>query len=241
MGEHDGHRKRLMQKVKTTILPDHEYLEAFLFNALPRRNTNDLAHRLLAEFGSLEQVFSADVDSLQKVDGIGKAVAEYLVLAGKLMPRLYGEMQKPYIPEKYKHESFLPYVKANYKYLTKEVIDVYLLDGQGRIMLKRRFGSDNYYRAEMHPEDVGKLLAEFSPAGIVLVHNHPYGEATVSEMDEYTTSYVQLICSTQNVMFCDHIVYAPNGVYSYYLSGELKKIAEKYSIQGMLGNAPVKD
>ena len=66
------------------------------------------------------------------------------------------------------------------------------------------------------------------------MHNHPFGKAEVSDTDNYMTRRVQLICSTQNILLCDHIIYAPNGVYSYYLSGELPKITANYSIEAML-------
>ena len=63
---HEGHRQRLIAKLEEGTLCDHEYLEMLLFNALPRKNTNDIAHRLLAEFGSLNKVFAAKPEQLCK-------------------------------------------------------------------------------------------------------------------------------------------------------------------------------
>ena len=71
MSEHDGHRHRIIEKLDTGVLCEHELLEILLFNALPRRNTNDLAHRLLTAFGSIRGVFSASVEQLKLVDGVG--------------------------------------------------------------------------------------------------------------------------------------------------------------------------
>ena len=62
--EHAGHRKRLIEKLGMGILPEHEVLEALLFNAVPRINTNDLAHRLLARFGSVPAVLGSFVGIL---------------------------------------------------------------------------------------------------------------------------------------------------------------------------------
>ena len=56
VGEHEGHRKRIIQKLETGALLDHELLEIMLFSMLPRRNTNDIAHRLLQKFGSIEEI-----------------------------------------------------------------------------------------------------------------------------------------------------------------------------------------
>ena len=59
MGEHDGHRERLRQRFLENgldSLQDHEVLELLLFYAVPRRDTKELAWRLLHHFGSLSAV-----------------------------------------------------------------------------------------------------------------------------------------------------------------------------------------
>lgn len=234
MGEHDGHRQRIIQKLNSGMLLEHELLEVFLFNALPRVNTNDLAHRLLAEFGTIDGVFAAKMEDLEKIKGVGRSAAAYICCAGKIFSQYYDVKMADLYPQKFESKEFLPYVKKAYKNLTREVLDVYLLDEDCWIIGKRRFGSVNYFNAEMHPEELTKLFVEFEPSGIVLVHNHPYGEAEISDTDDYTTRQIQLICSTQNILLCDHIIYAKNGLYSYYLGGKLKEIAADYSLSTML-------
>ena len=51
MGIHDGHREKMRHRFCETGLEgfaDHEALELLLYYAIPRRDTNELAHRLLA-------------------------------------------------------------------------------------------------------------------------------------------------------------------------------------------------
>ena len=69
MGINDGHRKRLMERLDSGKLLTHEELEMLLFYALPRKNTNGIAHKLIGEFGSVRAVFGASVQSLSKVEG----------------------------------------------------------------------------------------------------------------------------------------------------------------------------
>lgn len=57
---------------------DHEILEIFLFDVIPRANTNPIAHRLIDRFGSLDGVFRASVSELCTVNGVGTATAEYI-------------------------------------------------------------------------------------------------------------------------------------------------------------------
>lgn len=78
MGVHDGHRERMKSRFVEAGLDgfnDHNALEMLLFYAVPRKDTNELAHRLLKNFGSLAAVFEASHAELMHVDGIGENAA----------------------------------------------------------------------------------------------------------------------------------------------------------------------
>ncbi|MBR2647117.1 MAG: hypothetical protein IKD47_06145 [Clostridia bacterium] len=227
---HEGHRKRIIQKLESGALQQHELLEVLLFNAVPRRNTNDLAHRLLAEFGTIKGIFSASMQQLQRVAGVGENVAAYLYCVGRFIDDFLALEEEVY-PKTFDRDSFLPFVKRAYAALKREVVDAYLLDHDGNIFMRKRFENDSMYSVKFAPEELARVLSLGEPAGLVLVHNHPFGKADSSETDDAMTTNCQLICSMQNVLLCDHVIYAPDGVYSYYLSGKLKKISEKYSIK----------
>ena len=71
MGLHDGHRQRMRQQFLShgpQSMADHELLELALFYAIPRRDTNETAHRLLEQFGSLDRVLTAPEQELEQVD-----------------------------------------------------------------------------------------------------------------------------------------------------------------------------
>ena len=90
MGIHDGHRARKKEQFIQTGLDsfaDHEALELLLFYAIPRRDTNPTAHLLLQKFGSLEGVFSASVEELKSVEGVGESAAILLSMMHGLFRR----------------------------------------------------------------------------------------------------------------------------------------------------------
>ena len=236
MSEHGGHRKRIIQKLESGALLEHELLEVLLFNAIPRRNTNDIAHRLLAEFGSIRAIFNTPIDVLKKVNGVGESVAAYLFCIGQFYKAYYDSDKSESYPEIFDPTTFLSYVKRAYEKEKKEVLDVFFLSADGTIIAKKRFGASNFFKAELSPEELVQFLVEYEPSGIVLVHNHPYGVAMPSQTDDETTAQCQIICSAQNVLFCDHAIYAPNGVYSYYLSGKMREITKSFSLKQMIAD-----
>lgn len=237
MGEHDGHRKRLIAKIDKGALEEHEWLEVLLFSALPRRNTNDIAHRLLAKFQTIPNIFSAPIKELTSVKGVGDSVAGNLRAVGHFLEKYYVKSEK-YFVGKYTSAEFIPFVKQVYAKERYEVVDVYLLNGTGEVFSRKRFTDENRATVALQPEELTRVIVEETPSGIVLVHNHPDGRAEPSETDDYTTNKCQVVCSFHNIMFCDHIIYAPDGVYSYYNSGKLKEISMEYSMQGVLGRTP---
>ena len=226
---HAGHRKRMLERLKKQDLLEHEELEVLLFNALPRMNTNDIAHRLLARFGSFDGVLDASIEELMQVRGIGESLAAYLRIVGVICerrrnshPTQYGGNGSP--------ESFFPYVQATYKGIEEEVVDAYLLGGNGYVYKRERIQCGDEGHVVFDPVDLTKVFIEEKPAGLILVHNHPKGSAKPSEKDVAMTKKLQLICSTYNVLLCDHVIYAPNGIYSFYHEKQLQGISSKFSL-----------
>ena len=55
---HSGHRERVIEKFinNPKAFSEHEVLELLLFYSIPRKNTNDIAHRLLQVESSVQKV-----------------------------------------------------------------------------------------------------------------------------------------------------------------------------------------
>lgn len=226
---HAGHRRRMIERLLMGNLHEHEKLEVLLFYAIPRVNTNDIAHRLLARFGGLEKVFNASVEELKTVQGIGQRAAEYLFLIGEIYRGILPTKPVEYVG-KGTPETFFPHVEAFYEDEKEEVLDVYLLNGEGNVFERKRLQGGGLGNVVFDPKDLAKVLLTKSPAGAILVHNHPFGESKPSDADVETTKRCQLICSSYNIILCDHVIYSPNGIYSFYHSKDLQGISLGFSL-----------
>lgn len=82
-GIHHGHRERLRKQFLEHGLDsfsDVAVLEFLLFYAVPRQDTNALAHRLLILFDSLAGVFSASIEDLMRVGKLSENTATLIKL-----------------------------------------------------------------------------------------------------------------------------------------------------------------
>lgn len=225
--EHEGHRERLRGKILADACCEHEYLEMFLCYAIPRRNTNDLAHRLLSTFGCLPKVLSAPLEEIRSVKGIGDNTAALLRCMGKFCEDYANVFQcANTLPKRYERASFLSFINENYARLEKEVLDAYLMDASGKIFRRERFTSQQNRFVQVDTEAFSALLTGARPSGVILVHNHPCGEPEPSAQDDFTTRRCVDLCRLQNVILCNHLIYAPRGIYDYYGSGRLPRISE---------------
>lgn len=90
--KHYGHRERMRTRFQKSGLEGfqpHEILELLLFYALPRVDTNPIAHDLIDTFHSLSGVLDADIQDLKHVKGISENAAVFL----KLLPELFQQYQ----------------------------------------------------------------------------------------------------------------------------------------------------
>ena len=232
---HEGHRRRMYEKLKAgDNIFEHELLEMLLFNAYPRKNTNPVAHELLNRFPSISAVLSASFEELIAVPGVGEQVALYLMCLGKCIER--GNRTDCFTVIKNRGEAF-GMVGMRLGGKTAEVLEIYLLDRNGKVLRICSYTSDECHKVTVKPEEIIKLISVSRPYGILVAHNHTSGSARPSPADDDFTKECQIICSMNNVRFYDHIIYAaPDNIFSYFDSGKLTEIERKFSIGSIIGN-----
>ena len=86
---HAGHRQRMRKRFISSQgenFAEHELLEMLLFYSIPCANTNEIAHKLIRQFGSFANVFDeGDCTSFTLVDGIGEKSATLLSVMSSVM------------------------------------------------------------------------------------------------------------------------------------------------------------
>ena len=216
-----GHRARQRKKLLENgprAFADHELLEMLLYYAIPRRDTNELAHRLLERFGSLQGVFSAPVEELSTVEGVGENAAVLLSLVPQIWQRsLQGASERILNSVDKCGEYFAELLSGS----RREMLWQVCLDGKGKVLSSRCLAEGDVSMAAVSVRQVVEYALRAGAVAVVLAHNHPSGVALPSQEDCATTRLIRDALRTMNIQLVDHIIVADRDYVSMAASGLL--------------------
>ena len=222
MGIHDGHREKMRRRFAQTGLSgfaDHEALELLLFYAIPRRDTNPLAHRLLERYGSLEGVFTAPAEDLEKVEGMGGSAALLLRLVPLLAEKSRERTDGPVILNSTERAG--EYLLRRFDGKKNELVYELCLDRKGKLLACKRLNDGGASSASLDIRKVVENAILTSASTVILAHNHPSGIALPSDDDCAATTQAVQALQTIGVVLADHIIVADDDFVSMAQSGYL--------------------
>ena len=234
---HSGHRARMQERFLQTGgegMADHELLELLLFYVIPRRDTNDLAHRLMEDFGSLSGVLEADRDLLRLTAGIGDGSAAYL--------KLLGELTKRYTAEKLTQEDrktvfdtpgkIAAYMASRYMGVHVERVYLLLFDNGMHLIDCFHVCDGSVAGVTMSVRRIAERAYRKGAAAAILTHNHPDGMAIPSPEDMRVTRRVEESLRLLEVPLLEHYVFA-NRTYAPILAASRAENEEAYAASSL--------
>ena len=207
---HEKHRVRLREtfrKAGVDGMPDHNLLELLLFYSIPRKNTNDIAHRLMTTFGSLNRVFDAPYEELMKVDGIGESSA-LLISSIPAICRRYKESAASGKINLSEPEDAIEY--AVRKFYGSKVEEFYMLclDASGDLTNCCKIGDGTASSVAVDKRGVLEAAFRNNADRVIFAHNHPGGVAAPSREDINLTGEMCALLKGVGVRLADHIIVA---------------------------------
>lgn len=207
---HEGHRKRLKSRFLSEGLDNfnpHNVLELLLFYSIPRKDTNEIAHRLIERFGSLAGVFDASVEDLMQVKGI--------TLHSACLIKMIIPMSRYYSADKFRRKIVLnsptlcgDYLLARYLGYTNEIVSLISMDNQCRIISFDIIGEGDICSAGISTRKVIETVLRTKATSAVIAHNHPGGIALPSKEDIEATINIIEALRVVGVYLLDHIILA---------------------------------
>lgn len=223
MGIHDGHRDRMRERFLQNGLESFneiEALELLLYYAIPRRDTNPIAHALLERFGSLYYVFDASEEELCEVPDISRRTAALI----KLVPQMVKVSEinnASQIKEIKTTQDAVDFLLPRFRYEKDEIMVLLCLDTQKRIIHSEVISRGIVNAVSFDTRRLVEIALKRKAAFVIIAHNHPNGPPLPSKEDDSTTSLVYRALSTVSIGLYDHIIVAGDEYASYRRSGAL--------------------
>lgn len=206
---HEGHRERMRNKYVNKgieVFEQHEILEMLLFYAIPRKNTNDIAHRLLEACGSLSAVFDAPIDIL---------IQQGLSYNAAVLLHMIPDLSRAYQSDKFDNEEKIITDENIGKKMVhlfagknEECVYAFFLDAKGKEKYSGIISKGDASSAPLFSKDIVSIAARCKAVTVIIAHNHPSGVAFPSRADLEATADIADALDTIGIHLADHIIVA---------------------------------
>lgn len=207
-GIHAGHRQRMKERFLAGGLDgfsDHEVFELILFYAIPRRDVNELSHRLVEHFGSFRAVFDADYAELCSVEGIGENAATLIKLVAETFRRYaLSDDNNPFIYDSL--EKIGEYAVKLYVGVSVEKLYAMLFDNKMMLLDTVMLAEGAVNSVRVSTRTIAEKALKKNASSIILIHNHPNGTPYPSKEDKSFSTYLKELLANFDITLIDHII-----------------------------------
>lgn len=229
---HEGHRNRLRGKFARAGLDnfeEHEVLEMMLFDCVPRKDTNKLAHELIAHYGSLWQVVEAHPEELACFKDMTYPAACSLSQQGKLQK--YLDLSRVKNAVKFTGLDMVHgYFRSLLGAARREEFYVLCLDAGYNFLYKSKLREGTVNRVNIEIREIADVVCRHNATSVVVGHSHPSGDAAPSVADVDFTRKLFIAAQLLSIHLIDHVVVAGDKLFSFYQGGYFDEYWKDYAL-----------
>ncbi|MBQ3692748.1 MAG: hypothetical protein II931_05460 [Clostridia bacterium] len=214
--EHSGHRDRMRKKYLEygiSIFEQHEILEILLFHVISRKDTNTIAHKLIAEFGSLSNVLDASYNSIAE-KGFNDDIAFFL----SFLPDFF----EVYVQDKFQNKHFIlnkySFEQKLIKFYsgeTEEKIYLILFDENYKQLYSGVLRQSLCCGLNLDFSEICELVVHYKTTSVIVACNRPNGNAVPSQSDIFTVIELSEALSKFKVCLEDFLLISGNECVSF--------------------------
>ncbi len=208
MGIHSGHRNRMFEKFNNygfEVFAEHEKLEMILYFSVPRRDTNEIAHKLIEKYHTVANVMDAPKRELLTFDGITERTCQLftIIKAGYKLYEKEKDVKKTCMTTVDEFDSFF---QLYYIGETTERVAVVCLDSIGQVLKTTKLGKGNSNESFFNMQELFQFIMDSKANEIVIAHNHPGNNPFPSEEDIKTTEKIKAGVDALGIHLKDHFI-----------------------------------
>lgn len=218
-----GHRARMRDKVlgkSAESLTELELLEMLLYHSNPRGDTKPIAKRLMHRFRTLAGVLRAPVEKLQEVEQVGPAtIVAIKVTEAAALHLSHSRIKNQPVLSNWMHVQ--DYCINRLAHEPVEHFVILCLDNQNRLIGEETMSIGTINQTAVYPREVVNAALKHHARSVILVHNHPSGEAKPSRADIAVTRDIEKALTVMGMTLHDHLIIADTICVSFKSLGHL--------------------
>lgn len=214
---HEGHRRRVRARFIENGFDGfapHEVLEFILYYCYPQQDTNKISHMMLNEYGSLHNLFEADVIDIMNRCKVTERVAALLNCIPKLC-NLYYRSKWEQAPVMSNVKIAVQYASSLFIGRTTEVFYILCLDKGRKLNHVSLISEGTIDEVSIYPREIIGEALKHQASSVILAHNHPGATPKPSPRDTEATRKIVEGLKFVNVRVLDHLIIAGEKYYSY--------------------------
>lgn len=208
----DDRPREKMNVSGAASLSDSELLAILINSGTRDKSAVDVAREILASVGnSLNALTGTSKDRLCAIQGIGEAKASRLLAAFELAVRIQSEPSGPRMritASSTVSRIFSPLLRN----LQHEECWVLFLNKANKIIAKEKVSTGGVSGAVLDPRIIIRKAVDKLASAIILVHNHPSGNPTPSELDRRQTRVLRDAAALLDIALLDHVIMPATGI-----------------------------
>ncbi len=202
-------------------LRDAELLAILLSTGIQGKNAIEVGKEILNEYDGLLGLLDADLESLQRINGLGPAKACKLMASIEL-GRRWASARRSVTHKVGSPADVAKFLGGSFAFLDKEHFKVLYLDVKNQIVHEETVSVGTLSSSLVHPREVFKPAIKKSAHGLIVAHNHPSGDTTPSEDDIVTTKRLQEAGEIIGIKLIDHLIFGHGSFISLKEKGYLE-------------------
>ena len=211
--EYEKPRERLLiYGVKS--LSNEELLAILLRSGTKNVSVKSLAMQVLQQINGLQDLNHISINKLSNIKGIGEIKAMSIIAALELGRRIYSEAN----PQKVKVRGtaiIYNLFKGKFKGEVQEKLIAIYLNAKNEIIAHKVIFIGTVDASYVHPRDIYREALNLSATYVIVIHNHPSGDATPSQNDIVFTKQLVGVGEIMSIPLIDHVIFGNNSYSSY--------------------------
>ncbi len=199
-------------------LTDQELLAIILRTGTAGTSSVGLAREILGHSkrkAKLQGLYDLTVSELCQIRGVGKVKAAQVQCIAELSRR----MAKANMGQKRAFSSaaeIAEYYMEDFRHLSQEQVMVLLFDTKGALLGDPIVSKGTATQSIISPRDIFLAALQYRAVYLILLHNHPSGDATPSPEDELLTKQVWEGGNLIGIALMDHIILGDCCYFSFH-------------------------